>query len=132
MEISKPDVIVANAFMSRKWDEVTDGRTFAASDVPVLTLLCQWYAIAQRCLDDLAAGGGAVVFTNKMGDVKALPQIATLKQASTEIRQLNKQLGIKDEAEVDEEEASNAGDSNNVLTLLVSKHDAERRAGSEG
>lgn len=35
---------------------------------------------------------------NDKGDINAMPQIGTLKQASAEIRALNKQLGINDEA----------------------------------
>ena len=43
--------------------------------------------------------GGRVAYENDMGDLKQMPQISTMKQASAEIRQLNKQLGIADTAE---------------------------------
>ena len=54
-----------------------------------------------------------------MGDIKALPQIATMKQASAEIRALNKQLGIMDEGEAPIDSAS-------VLQLV--RGEREKRA----
>lgn len=96
--VAKPDSVSSDAFKSAKWDELTEGRDFAASDVPALTLLCQWYAVVDKCMDDLDYGGQIqIAYQNNMGDIKALPQIATMKQASAEIRALNKQLGINDE-----------------------------------
>ena len=88
--------------MSAKWDELCRGRAFKASDVPALTLLVQWYAVVERCISDMDVGDGLpqVAYENKMGDVKAVPMIQTMKQASAEIRQLNKQLGIVDGADV--------------------------------
>lgn len=51
------------------------------------------------CMSDIDVGGGVqVAYQNDVGDIKALPQLSTMKQASAEIRQLNKQLGIDDEA----------------------------------
>lgn len=95
MAVSKPLSIAADPVKSRKWDEVTSGRDFQESDAPTIALLCQWHAIAERCMDDLSPDGETMVaYSNKMDDIKALPQIATLKQASAEIRALNKQLGI--------------------------------------
>lgn len=95
--LEKPASIAASPFKSRKWDEITDGREFKPSEVPTLELLCQWHAIAARCMEDMDVGGEVqVAYSNAMDDIKALPQIATMKQASAEIRALNKQLGIVD------------------------------------
>lgn len=98
--LAKPPSIARDAFKSAKWDEVTAGRDFSPSDAPALALLCQWYAVVERCMDDLDMGGELpqVAYSNELGDVKALPQLSTMKQASAEIRALNKQLGINDEA----------------------------------
>ena len=97
--MEKPQVIAASAYKSAKWDELTRGREFRDADAPVLALLCQWYEVVDKCMADIAAGDGIeVAFTNSYGDVKALPQLSTMKQASAEIRALNKQLGINDEA----------------------------------
>ena len=100
----KPASVAADRWKSAKWDELTEGREFGQSDVPTLTLLVQWYAVMERCIADIEGGGGAVVFENNLGDVKPLPQIGVMKQASAEIRQLNKQLGINDEAKPDKAE----------------------------
>ena len=100
MELVKPPSVAGDAFKSAKWDEVTAGRGFAQSDAPALSLLCQWYAVVERCMEDLDMGGDLpqVAYQNDVGDVRALPQLATMKQASAEIRALNKQLGICDDA----------------------------------
>ena len=101
--LEKPSSVENDPYKSAKWDEITASRRFKESDAPMLALLCQWYSIAQRCMDDIDEVGGQVAYTNDLGDLKALPQIATMKQASAEIRQLNRQLGIEGSTEeVDE------------------------------
>lgn len=95
----KPAAIRSDPWRSRKWDELVRGRGFAPSDAPALTLLVQWYQVVERCMEDISTDGGVqVAYSNDVGDIRALPQLATMKQASAEIRQLNKQLGIRDEA----------------------------------
>ena len=97
--MNKPYQIEHNDFMSAKWDELTSCHKFNESDAPALALLCQWYAVVDKCMDDLDYQGSIqVAYQNNLGDLKALPQLSTLKQASAEIRALNKQLGINDEA----------------------------------
>ena len=97
MPVEKPPSIASNEFKSRKWDEITAGRDFSQSDIPTLALLCLWHAVVQRCIEDMDEAGGQVAYQNDMGDLKALPQLSTMKQASAEIRALNKQLGIDDQ-----------------------------------
>lgn len=100
MSIKKPASIAGNEFKSAKWDELTDGRSFSKSDIPTLELLCQWHAIVAQCMEDMDQTGDVVVsYKNKLGDYKSMPQVGMLKQASAEIRALNKQLGINDEAD---------------------------------
>lgn len=94
MPIRKPAAVANDAYKSAKWDELTAGRTFAQSDAPTLALLCQWHKVADTAMDELDHFGGETAYTNDMGDLKAFPQIATLKTASGEIRQLTAQLGI--------------------------------------
>ena len=97
--LEKPESIARSEFRSSKWDEITNGRDFQQSDIPALSLLCQWYEVIEQCMNDIDIGGGIqVAYTNDIGDLKALPQLATMKQASAEVRALNKQLGINDEA----------------------------------
>lgn len=109
--IKKPPSIANDSFKSSKWDEITAGRKFKESDIPTLVLLVQWHAVVQKCIDDLDAFG-EVVYENKMGDIKSLPQLSSMKQASAEIRALNKQLGINDEVAPQEKK-------NNITRLSV-------------
>lgn len=120
--LPKPASIIGDAFKSSKWDELTAGRHFRSSDIPTITLLVQWHAIVNRCIEDMDAAHGQVAYSNDMSDLKALPQIGIMKQASAEIRALNKQLGINDEA--DGGEAVGEG---SVLTLVQGKR-KDRRA----
>lgn len=99
MEIEKPAKVAANPFMSEKWDEITDGREFDRAQVPLLSMLCHWYAVLDSCMEDMDSDGEVrVAYMNDLGDLKSLPQVSVMKTASAEIRQLNKQLGIRDEA----------------------------------
>lgn len=125
--LTKPKSVRDDPYRSRKWNELVRGRQFRPSDVPALTLLVQWYQVVDQCIEDMSVNGGIqVAFSNDMGDIKALPQISTMKQASAEIRQLNKQLGINDGRDSDAE-----GDDDgqaDVLTLVVGRGPAARRA----
>lgn len=94
----KPKSVSSDKFKSKKWNEITSGRTFSESDIPTLELLCQWYAVVQKCIDDMTVDDGIqVAYSNDYSDIKALPQVGMLKQASAEIRAINKQLGINDQ-----------------------------------
>ena len=125
MPLAKPPGVESDAFKSAKWDELTQGRAFTQSDAPALSLLCQWYKIAETAQDELDSFGGQTAYNNDMGDLKAFPQIGTLKTASAEIRQLNKQLGICDT----HEEVENAAKQATVLSI-VSGNRAKRQAGT--
>lgn len=126
MPLTKPPGIENDAFKSQKWDELTSGRRFAQSDVPTLMLLCQWHKIAQLAQDELDNFGEQTAYSNDMGDLKAFPQIGTLKTASAEIRQLNKQLGICDDHEG---EVGDSGKQGTVLRLVQERR-AQRVAGA--
>lgn len=124
--LKKPANIANDAFCSSKWDELCEGRDFAPVDAPLLALLCRWYAVIERCAADISGEGElpTVSYVNDMGDIKAMPQLATMKQASAEIRQLNKQLGI-----CDQHEESEAHEQANILSIVSAKREA-RRAGT--
>lgn len=123
--LTKPESVAADEFKSAKWDELTRGRRFERSDAPALALLCQWHKVAQQAMDELDSFGGNTAYQNDVGDLKAFPQIGTLKTASAEIRQLNKQLGIVDQREPEQEATTGAG---NVLMLVAGNRAAKRRA----
>lgn len=115
--LKKPESVARDSVKSAKWDEVTRGRTFRTSDTPTLELLCQWHAVAQQCMDDLDEAGG-LIYENKVGDIRSLPQLAVMKQASAEIRALNKQLGINDEAQPEIAEKVD-----NVISILSKRRE---------
>lgn len=123
--LEKPESVAADDFKSAKWDELTRGRSFEQSDAPALALLCQWHKVAQRAMDELDSFGGNTAYQNDAGDLKAFPQIGTLKTASAEIRQLNKQLGISDQKEPEKKETANGG---NVLSFVAGNRAAKRKA----
>ena len=123
--LTKPESVAADEFKSAKWDELTRGRRFEQADAPALALLCQWHKVAQQAMDELDSFGGNTAYQNDVGDLKAFPQIGTLKTASAERRQLNKQLGIVDQREPGQEATTGAG---NVLTLVAGNRAAKRRA----
>ena len=118
--LSKPPNITNDEFKSAKWDELTQGRDFRQSDAPTLALLCQWHKLAQQAMEELDNFGSQTAYQNDMGDLKAFPQIGTLKTCSAEIRQLNKQLGIMDEV------SDNGNSSGSVLQLVIA--DRQKRA----
>lgn len=122
MPIRKPNTIASDPFKSAKWDEITEGRTFTTSHIPMLTLLVQWHAVVERCIEDMDDANGQVAYQNEAGDLKALPQISTMKQASAEIRQLNKQLGIADGA------SAKGGGSGRARVIELAKSGRAERA----
>lgn len=124
--IEKPTSIALSDFKSAKWDELTEGREFRQADAPVLALLCQWYEVIDKCMEDLDYDGEIrVAYQNDIGDIKAFPQLSTMKQASAEIRALNKQLGIEDEARP-------APKENRVIPLNVIQSNRRSKAASAG
>lgn len=127
VSVQKPPAVEADEFKSAKWDELTRGRDFAPSDAPTLALLCQWHKIVAQATDELDGFGSQTAYQNDVGDLKSFPQIQTLKTASAEIRQLNKQLGVADT----HEEATGGSNRTNVLHLVSGRHE-KRRAVSQG
>ncbi len=124
MALTKPASVENDAFKSAKWDEITAGREFQKSDAPTLALFTQWYKIVQQAQDELDNFGSNTAYTNEMGDLKAFPQIATLKTASGEIRQINKQLGICDSAEEEPKKRVNP-------TLIMVQNNRIKRSKNE-
>lgn len=130
MPLDKPGSVANDPIKSAKWDEITEGRNFTRSDVPALSLLCQWHKIVELATDELDRFGEQTAYGNEMGDLKEFPQIGTLKKASAEIRALNKQLGIVDsheEGEADSQQQQQAS----VLTVFQGGR-AQRRARATG
>ena len=126
--LPKPPSVANDEFKSAKWDELTAGRDFSPADAPSLSLLCQWYKLAQQAMDELDGFGSQTAYQNDVGDLKAFPQIGTLKQCSNEIRQLNKQLGICDQHQQREEPQRKA----TTLEIIQGRRDRKARAAGQG
>lgn len=124
-KLAKPANISNDDFRSAKWDELTAGHDFSQSDAPTLALLVSWYQVIEQCMDDIGANGGVqVAYQNDMGDIKALPQLSTMKQASAEIRALSRQLGLDS---THAPQRAGGGKRGDVLSLVIS--DRRRKAG---
>lgn len=121
MALDAPKDIEQDPFKYKKWQEITGEREFTESETPFLCTLIEWYRIIQQCTDDMADAGGHVAYQNDVGDIKALPQIAIMRQASAEIRQLNKLLGLSETGN-----KSTAKKSNSILKLVVQDRQNKR------
>lgn len=136
--VGKPAEIASDEFQSRKWDELTAGREFSESDIPDLMTLCSWYAVLDQCMREINAGGSTkVVYENEKGDLKPMPQIATMKQASAEIRALRKSLlsgaGSKEAARDGEPSGENPWQkamTRSKELRLINGGKAQRRSGT--
>jgi phage terminase small subunit len=128
--LTKPASIRSDPWRSKKWNEIVRGRSFAPSDAPTIALLVSWYQVAEQCMDDIGANGGVqVVYQNDMGDIKALPQLSTMKQASAEIRALNQQLGIDDTARAEQPKPKTKGAAVLKMVMDDRAQKARRAAG---
>lgn len=128
-KLQKPEAIKNNAFMSAKWDELNKDRHFSPEQAQLVQLLCNWHAVLNQCMQDITFDGDMqVAYENKMGDIKAFPQLETMKKASHEIRQLNRQLGIYDGDEEAEDVRKEPTATEKVLRLVVGNRQA-RAAG---
>lgn len=123
-KLEKPRSITENEAKSKKWDEITAGRSFQKSDIPTLALLCQWHLVVEQCIADMDEHGNKLTYENSMRDIKAYPQLEIMKKASTEIRQLNKQLGIADTAD----DATEATSGASIIQFAAKRQERRARA----
>lgn len=94
--VMKPEDVAADQVLSEVWDAVAVTGRFADEDIPTLRLLCQWHKVYAQCVADVTHANGTIRLTSFDSDdnPRSMPQLATMKQASAEIRALNDQLGI--------------------------------------
>ncbi|MCI7437603.1 MAG: P27 family phage terminase small subunit, partial [Coriobacteriaceae bacterium] len=122
--LTKPASIRSDPWRSRKWNEIVRGRDLSPSDAPTIALLVSWYQVIEQCMDDIGANGEVqVAYQNDVGDIKALPKLSTMKQASAEIRALSRQLGL--DVSPNERAQAKAGRAQ-VLSLVIA--DRKRKA----
>ncbi len=95
MAVEKPRSVAESPYRSAKWDEITEGRDFNQADAPLLAMLCQWHEINDTALEEIESLGGIhTAYADDKGNARQLPQIATMARASSEIREISKQLGL--------------------------------------
>lgn len=91
--VNVPELVASDPSKRARWDAITAGCEVSPEAVPVICTLIYWYEIQDQCMRDITADDGIhVSYMNEMGDVKALPQIGVMKQASAEIRAIEKRL----------------------------------------
>lgn len=94
--LQMPDDISGNELMRECWEwTVSSSTQFTQADVPMITLLVQWWAVARQCTENLAGANGGVVtqIDTPMGP-RQDPDIRTLQLATNQVRQLSAELGI--------------------------------------
>jgi phage terminase small subunit len=91
-----PAEVASNDLMRECWEWTVGGAShFTDADVPMLTLLVHWWAVARQCSANLAAESGGVVtqVDTPMGP-RQDPDIRTLQLATNQVRQLSSELGV--------------------------------------
>ena len=126
MALRKPPEVAADAYKSAKWAELVRGRAFGPADAPALALLCQWHKVAAQATEELEGFGGQTAYTTESGELRAFPQVATLKAASAEIRALRRQLGLEGAAPASQERKATA------LEVIRGSRDRKARAAGQG
>lgn len=105
------------------WDSLFGSVSLSPAQVPEAVMLVRWHLIAQRCVEDLTANGELQVAYSPDGmTLSQLPQLATLKAASAEIRAISKRLNLHDSKPKDTGKAS-------VLQLVINDRKEKSNAG---
>ena len=105
------------------WDSIFGNVTLSPAQVPEAVMLVRWQLIADKCIEDLTANGDVQVAYSPDGmALAALPQLATLKNASAEIRAISKRLNLNETKPKDTGKAS-------VLQLVINDRKEKTNAG---
>lgn len=111
-----PKEITKDKTLEAIWQSVVgDGERFEVEDIPSLVMLCKWHLVFNRCMDEI----------NNNGDLQLTP---VAKQASSEIRALNDQLGITAKQRTAEPVDPEPQKSANAKLLTMIFSDREMRA----
>ncbi len=103
------------------WNELFENVHLHAAQVPQAVMLVTWELVARQCVSDITGNGDVqVAYSPDGAKLEQLPQVATLKQASAEIRALSKALGV------DKQLATVANEGKSVIQLV--KADRDRKA----
>ena len=130
--VSRPNDISADPALSEIWDSAAASGRFTDEDIPALRMLCQWSRVYAQCVADITRSDGTIGLTSFdcNGNQRAMPQLTVMKQASSEIRALNDQLGISPKyravppsAPVEQPKSANA----TLLKMVFADREAKER-----
>lgn len=127
MALRKPRAIKDDIRRNSLWNEIVRGRKLPPAAASTVSMLVEWKLVAQSAVAEMDEAGGMTAYQDEMGNLKALPQISTLKAASAEIRQLERML---DEMDTGGEEPERKQETS-VLTLVANNR-AQRRSRASG
>ncbi len=91
-----PGEVAGNPLMAECWEWTVEGAThLTTADIPMVTLLVQWWAVARQCAANIASASGGVVtkVDTPMGP-RQDPDLRTLQLATNQVRQLSSELGV--------------------------------------
>ena len=93
--MTPPPNVEENATMLQCWEWTVSNGRYSQADVPMLTLLCEWWSIAEQCRTNLMSPGSGVItkVDTPMG-ARQDPDVKTLQLATNQIRQLSSELGV--------------------------------------
>jgi phage terminase small subunit len=91
-----PPEVADSELMRECWEWTVDGAShFTEADIPMLTLLVHWWAVARQCSANLgSASGGVVTKVDTPMGPRQDPDIRTLQLATNQVRQLSSELGV--------------------------------------
>ena len=93
--VPMPAEIADNELMRECWEWTVSGAShLTEQDVPMLSLLVQWWAVARQCSANISAAGGVTTKVETPMGARQDPDIRTLQLATNQIRQLSDSLGV--------------------------------------
>ena len=81
----------------RAWKSICADYELRECDVPELRMLCEWYAVAERCMEVLGGTEGPmqVLSVDSDGNQQVSKAIAALQMAQASTAAISKRLGIE-------------------------------------
>jgi len=92
--LSIPDQVLANPLMLECWEWTVGNGSFTEADIPQLTMLAYWWAVARQCMANLDTGAGVATQVETINGPRQDPDIRTLQLATNQMRQLSSELGV--------------------------------------
>lgn len=133
--VSMPEDIARDPVQSAIWQELAPegDNGFTEQDIPNLSLLCYWHAVAKQAREAIAKGDGHINIFDRIGTkpyktddgrsvplVRKNPALTVLKEATAEIRMLSDMLGISPRARTTAPAAQPRSANAKILTMVLS------------